>query len=124
MHSKKQNSELGIKNFTINGMMMRYSVFIPRLYNFCKSQGFSPGKILPSRAFCADESQGFPIILITKHFGSFPFNHGRVGGIVATDRYELMEKLAAQSDDNPDQINLEDAINDMVAVNEVLISLP
>jgi hypothetical protein len=28
-----------------------------------------------------------PIILITKHFGTFPFNHGMVGGIVATDRH-------------------------------------
>ena len=29
-----------------------------------------------------------PIILIAKHFGSFPFDHGRVEGIVATDRHE------------------------------------
>lgn len=42
---------------------------------------------MPSRAFCSDENQGYPIILIAKHFGSFPFNHGRVGGIVATDRH-------------------------------------
>ena len=42
---------------------------------------------MPSRAFCSDESQGYPIILITKHFGTFPFNHGLVGGIVATDRH-------------------------------------
>lgn len=66
---------------------MRYSIFIPRLYNLCKLLGFETGKILPSRAFCSDESQGFPIILLTKHFGSFPFNHGQVGGIVATDRH-------------------------------------
>ena len=26
-------------------------------------------------------------ILITKHFGTFPFNHGRVGGVIATDRH-------------------------------------
>jgi hypothetical protein len=45
------------------------------------------GKILPSRAFCSDENQGYPIILIAKHFGAFPFNHGRVGGIIATDRH-------------------------------------
>jgi hypothetical protein len=42
---------------------------------------------MPSRAFCSDENQGYPIILITKHFKTFPFNHGRVGGIVATDRH-------------------------------------
>ena len=66
---------------------MRYSSFVPRLYNLCRSFGFTPGQIMPSRAMCSDESQGFPIILITKHFGAFPFNHGRAGGIVATDRH-------------------------------------
>ncbi|MDR4495711.1 MAG: hypothetical protein AB7P17_01555 [Nitrospirales bacterium] len=57
------------------------------LYNFCRSQGFVPGKILPSRAFCSDENQGYPSILLAKHFGAFPFNHGTVGSIVATDRH-------------------------------------
>ena len=66
---------------------MRYSRFMPRVYNLAKSLGFKPGKIMPSRAFCSDESQGYPIILIAKHFGTFPFNHGLVGGIVATDRH-------------------------------------
>jgi hypothetical protein len=74
-------------DFHIKGLTMRYSSFIPRLYNFCKSLGFRPGQIMPSRAFCSDESQGFPIILIAKHFGTFPFNHGIVGGVVATDRH-------------------------------------
>jgi len=76
-----------VADFQLQGNMMRYSLFVPRLYNFCISLGFTPGKIMPSRAFCSDENQGFPIILITKHFGTFPFNHGRVGGIVATDRH-------------------------------------
>jgi hypothetical protein len=74
-------------DFQFEGRMMRYSKFVPRFYNLCKSYGFEPGRIMPSRAFCSDESQGFPIILITKHFGAFPFNHGLVGGIVATDRH-------------------------------------
>ena len=73
--------------FAIKDKMMRYNVFVPRLYNFCKSLGFEAGKIMPSRAFCSDENQGYPIIMIAKHFGIFPFNHGRVGGIVATDRH-------------------------------------
>jgi len=60
---------------------------VPRLYNFCLSLGMQPGKIIPSRAFCSDESQGFPVILIAKQFGAFPFNHGLVGGIVSTDRH-------------------------------------
>ena len=74
-------------DFQFEGCMMRYSKFVPRFYNLCKSYGFEPGRIMPSRAFCSDENQGFPIILITKHFGAFPFNHGLVGGIVATDRH-------------------------------------
>lgn len=76
-----------IGGFQIQGMMMRYNLFMPRLYNWCVSLGFKAGKIMPSRAFCSDESQGYPIIMIAKHFGTFPFNHGRVGGIVATDRH-------------------------------------
>lgn len=73
--------------FHMADVSMRYSQFIPRVYNLALSLGFEAGKIMPSRAFCSDESQGYPIILIAKHFGSFPFNHGLVGGIVATDRH-------------------------------------
>ncbi len=76
-----------LNDFQLDGMMMRYSRFIPRLYSYCLSLGMVPGKIMPSRAFCSDESQGFPIILIAKQFGTFPFNHGLVGGVVATDRH-------------------------------------
>lgn len=74
-------------NFLLGDSMMRYSVFAPRFYNFCKSLGMEAGKIMPSRAFCSDENQGYPVIMLAKHFGTFPFNHGRVGGIVATDRH-------------------------------------
>lgn len=74
-------------DFRIQDRMMRYSVFVPRFYNYCKSLGFEAGKMMPSRAYCSDESQGYPIILLTKHFGTFPFNHGRVGGVVATGRH-------------------------------------
>ncbi len=71
-------------DFQLKQRMMRYSNFVPRLYNFCLSLGFEAGKIMPSRAFCSDENQGF---LLAKHFGTFPFNHGQVGGIMATDRH-------------------------------------
>lgn len=76
-----------LDDFKLDGMMIRYSQFVPRLYNFCLSQGMEAGKIMPSRAFCSDESQGFPIILLAKQFGAFPFNHGMVGGIVSTARH-------------------------------------
>jgi hypothetical protein len=66
---------------------MRYSEFVPRLYNYCLSLGFKRERMMPSRAFCSDESQGYPIILMAQHFGTFPFDHGRVGGKVALDRH-------------------------------------
>ncbi len=81
------NSKTILNDFKLDGMMMRYSQFVPRLFNYCLSLGMVAGKIMPSRAFCSDESQGFPIILLAKQFGAFPFNHGRVGGIVSTDRH-------------------------------------
>jgi hypothetical protein len=87
MYSMQANVAELLSDFRVEGVAMRYSQFVPRLYNLCLSLGFKPGKIMPSRAFCSDESQGYPIILIAKHFGTFPFDHGQVGGIVATDRH-------------------------------------
>ena len=86
MFSSISNMQSIVRDFRLNDMM-RYSLFVPRLYNLCRSLGFETGHIMPSRAFCSDENQGFPIILIAKHFGAFPFNHGRVGGIVSTNRH-------------------------------------
>lgn len=86
MFSSKARFQSIVQDFRID-YMMRYSLFVPRLYNLCISLGFEAGNIMPSRAFCSDENQGFPIILIAKHFGAFPFNHGQVGGVVATDRH-------------------------------------
>lgn len=74
-------------DFIVDGLAIPYPEFVPRLYNLCIRLGFRKGLIMPSRAFCSDENQGLPIILLTKHFGTFPFNHGRVGGIMAVDRH-------------------------------------
>ncbi len=76
-----------IDEFRISDRCFNYSEFVPKLYNYCLSLGFEPGKIMPACAFCSDESQGYPTLQINKHFGVFPFSHGRVGGIVATDRH-------------------------------------
>jgi hypothetical protein len=73
--------------FKVDGLAIPYPEFVPKLYNFCIELGFRKGYIMPSRAFCSDENQGLPIILLTKHFGTFPFNHGRVGGMLAVDRH-------------------------------------
>jgi hypothetical protein len=68
-------------------MAIRYSQFVPKLYNCCLSLGFLRNRMMPSRAFCSDESKGYPVILLAQHFGTFPFDHGQVGGRVATDRH-------------------------------------
>ncbi|MFN3544188.1 MAG: hypothetical protein ACK4UX_04985 [Thiobacillus sp.] len=87
MFSHRASIASALHSFRLEGRMLCYNNFVPKLYNWCLSLGFTPGKIMPSRAFCSDESQGFPIILLAKHFGAFPFNHGRVGGIVSVDRH-------------------------------------
>ena len=87
MFSHRASIASALQSFHLDGRMLCYNRFVPKLYNWCLSLGFTPGKIMPSRAFCSDESQGFPIILIAKHFGAFPFNHGRVGGIVSVERH-------------------------------------
>jgi hypothetical protein len=47
--------------YHMSEVSMRYSQFMPRAYNLAKSLGFEHGRIIPSRAFCSDESQGYPI---------------------------------------------------------------
>ena len=86
MFSYSPRCKMMIPPFNHDGVM-RYGKFVPRLYNLCRSLDFTPGKIMPARAFCSDENQGYPIIQLTKHFGTFLFNHGRAGGIMATDRH-------------------------------------
>ncbi len=87
MYGKISSTSNLLGSFKMMEVAFRYSDFIPRAYNLSKSLGFTPGKIMPSRAFCSDESQGYPVILMAKHFGAFPFNHGSVGGIISTDRH-------------------------------------
>lgn len=87
MFSNPSGITRALQSFRIEDRALCYSTFAPQLYNWCLKLGFTRGKIMPSRAFCSDESQGVPIILLAKHFGVFPFNHGRVGGIVSVDRH-------------------------------------
>ncbi len=87
MYNIKKEIQASLGHFRMDGYWMRYSEFVPRLYNWCLDLGFDPSKIMPSRAFCIDESQGYPIMLLAKHFGIFPFNHGQAGGIMACDRH-------------------------------------
>ena len=87
MYQSQPGAVEPLADFRLDGTAIRYSRFVPRLYNLCRELGMQRGRIMPSRAFCSDENQGYPVILIAKHFGTFPFNHGQVGGIVATDRH-------------------------------------
>lgn len=87
MYGEINSSENLLGSFKMAEVAMRYNQFVSRAYNLSKSLGFTPGEIMPSRAFCSDESQGYPIILIAKHFGTFPFDHGQVGGVISTDRH-------------------------------------
>lgn len=61
-----------IENLRIGPYAMRYSQFVPRLYNYCRSLGFERERMMPSRAFCSDESQGYPVILIASILAPFP----------------------------------------------------
>ncbi len=81
-----------LANFQIEQRTMRYSHFVPRLYNWCISLGFEPGRISPSHAFCLDENQGYPIIMLNKHFGGYPFNYGKNAGVVAIEQNVSQEK--------------------------------
>lgn len=75
-------------NFSVEYAMMGYRTFVPRLFNWCtKTLGMTYGNIMPSLGFCSDENQGYPTIIVTKHFGTYPFNHGYIGGIMALDRH-------------------------------------
>jgi hypothetical protein len=59
----------------------RFSQFSPRLFNYVtKKAGMEPGLIMPARCFCSDGSQGYPTMLLAKHFGTFPFDYGQIGG--------------------------------------------
>lgn len=87
MYNVRHTVQARIGNFRMDHYWFRYSNFVPRLHNWVLDLGFEKGKIMPSRAFCSDESQGYPIILLAKHFGAFPFNHGQVGGIMSCDRH-------------------------------------
>lgn len=66
---------------------LEYSDFAPQLYNLVISEfGFRQNETIVSRAFCSDENQGGATLHLSKNFGVYPFNHGRVGATVALDR--------------------------------------
>ena len=91
-----------MSDMKISGMAIRYSQFVPRLYNLCLALGFRRGHIMPSRAFCSDESQGYPTILIAQHFGTFPFDHGR-----AVALRPVVLDIAAVVSPQPDGLRLD-----------------
>ena len=45
-----------LEDFMLEGATLSYNGFVAQLCNFCRSLGYEPGNILPSRAFCSDET--------------------------------------------------------------------
>ena len=80
MFSPVANIESIIPGFSME-RNFRFSQFAPRLYNYVtKKAGMEAGVIMPARAFCSDGSQGYPTMVLAKHFGTFPFDYGQIGG--------------------------------------------
>jgi hypothetical protein len=52
-------------DFHIEGAAMRYSQFVPRLYNVCLSLGFEPGKICGAIRWYQDEYRGRNLLFIS-----------------------------------------------------------
>lgn len=71
----------------LNEYEMKYTDFVPKLYNWAKSLGMQKGLIVPSVGFCADGNQGFASLQIFKHFGSYPFNYGYLAGVRAMEKF-------------------------------------
>lgn len=66
---------------------LEYSDFAPQLYNLVTGDfEFRKNETIVSRGFCSDENQGGATLHLSKNFGVYPFNHGRVGATVALDR--------------------------------------
>lgn len=67
-------------NFLTDSVAMDYSEFAPRLYNLCKQFGLRCEHMRLASAFCSDEEQGCPRLILTKHFGMFPVDIGTASG--------------------------------------------
>ena len=65
MFSNPSGITRALQSFRIENQALCYSTFVPKLYNWCLKLGFTRGSTMPSRAFCSDESQGVPIILLS-----------------------------------------------------------
>lgn len=83
--------------------------------------GFKHGKIMPSRAFCSDENQGFPL---TKFVPWAAYYQDSNGQSHVYEQSEIYYMLMEQSDDNPDQINFEEAISQAHLHMEIVIADP
>lgn len=69
---------------------MDYSVFAPRLYNLCKKYGLRRGHMRLASAFCSDKNQGYALLFLTKHFGTFPVEVNTASGRI--DYREIPEE--------------------------------
>jgi hypothetical protein len=126
--------------YHMSEVSMRYSRFMPRAYNLAKSLGFKRGKIMPSRAFrtivqepsyrekkilfisglnvdiSPREGQVFPL---TKFIPWAAYVQDEHGNHQTWEQAELYAQLQAQSTKNPDQVDLETAIEMMERAKEI-----
>jgi hypothetical protein len=73
-------------SFRVDGWAVHCGSFVPRPFDFCPSLGMNTNCIMPSPAFFSDGELGYLVMPVAEHFGTFPYHHGRVGGIVITER--------------------------------------
>ena len=80
-------TEYSTSSFNVDTVAMRYSDFAPRLFNFCLSLGMKPNDIMPSRAFCSDENQGYPIIFVSAK------THDNIAELFTLVVFDYLKKL-------------------------------
>ena len=86
-------------NLQLGGLATRDSQFVPQLYHIGLSLGFHHERIMPSRAFCSDDGQGYPVLCMAQNCGTFPFDRGQIGGKVTKDRHRspIREMASAEA---------------------------
>ncbi len=77
-------------NFLTESVATDYSVFAPRLYNLCKKYGLRRRRMRLASAFCSDKNPGYPLLFLTKHFGTFPVEVSTASGRI--DYREIPEE--------------------------------
>ncbi len=93
MYSMQANMAEVLSDFRIEGAAMRYSQFVPRLYNLCLSLGFKPGR---DHALA-----GLLLFPLTKFVPWAAYIQAPDGNGYTLEQAELDRRLREQSPENP-----------------------